>query len=72
MAEVLGIPLSGLALEVETKLRLGWTEGKEEGQLTLLVTPSQTDQLKNRPEKDQKTYTGGSIQPPNDGTEFKT
>lgn len=36
MADVLGVPLSSLALEVETKLRLGWSEDSG-GQLETIV-----------------------------------
>lgn len=38
MAEVLGFPFSSLALEVETKLRLGWSEEIGEAQLALTAS----------------------------------
>lgn len=43
MAEVLDIPLSSLALEAETKLRLGWSEDIENSQLVLVTAPEKKE-----------------------------
>ena len=58
MAEILGIPLSGLALEVEAKLRLGWSEDLGCGQLALMLAPE-----KNEHPQTQEGCQGGPALP---------
>ena len=58
MAEILGIPLSGLALEVEAKLRLGWSEDLGGGQLALMLAPE-----KNEHPQTQERCEGGPVLP---------
>lgn len=53
MAEAVEQSFSSLALEVETKLRLGWSENAGGGQLALIAAPPQ----KNEKPKKQEPYT---------------
>ena len=53
MAEALGQTVSSLSLEVETKLRLGWSE-EAGGQLTLLTAPEKKEAPQTRGENQDR------------------
>jgi hypothetical protein len=62
MAEAAGMPFSTLALEVETKLRLGWKEQEGGGQLALLSPADHHLSSKSALKKTQEFCTTETVQ----------
>ena len=50
MAEAAGESFSSLALEVETKLRLGWQDDGEGAHLTLIAPPEKKETAEKKPD----------------------